>query len=149
MPFAGKTHRKNIYSVAVGSGDWVKNQQNTSYNYAASAGVNKEYEDVHICRGIVDGNLVPGKIDRLECHIPFDGTERKPAVYEFLRTSYSNSGVSWVTRSNGNYPSGALASGKDDDDDLYSCRAWKDMNLFPGKLTVMWTQFNLKSITDD
>lgn len=131
MPFAGKTHKKSIYSVAVGNGEWVTNEQNTSYFYAATAGFNRRYQDVSICRGNIEGNVIPGKIDGLECHLPFSGIEHKPPVYEYLKTMDPR--TQWVKRANGNHPESAIVTGRDDDDNLYSCRAWAERNLFPGK----------------
>jgi uncharacterized protein DUF3421 len=102
------------------------------------------FEDLFICRAMVNGSLAPGKVrpGLGACDIPFGGAEVRIANYQVLVSG----NFAWVAVQGGFIPPHAVRGGYDvppQSPPLFVCQAPYQGGIHPGKTRPDWNTCNI------
>lgn len=89
------------------------------------------FSNLYLCRAAYKGGLHPGKLFQGHCNIGWGGKEIVLDRYEVLVSHWP---LHWIATSHDDIPWGAIRTGFQHDGPLYTCHAWYEGGIHPGKV---------------
>lgn len=90
IPSGGKEYQHKTYEVFAGFKWWVPAKNGGFSSNSVLSGVAKNGDFVYVCRGNLNGALLPGKLHGYYCYVAANSCEHKLSTYEVLAQKCTN-----------------------------------------------------------